>query len=84
MPNLPVSHTIQALQLADQLVQSVTRADGQWSDPADVASQAEYATYLRELSVVTSQWQAQTQLLVQLLSDHPLLMALPPHPATHP
>ena len=52
MPNLPVSHTIQALQLADQLVQSVTRADGQWPDPADVASQAEYATYLRELSAV--------------------------------
>jgi hypothetical protein len=78
MPNLPVSHTIQALQLADQLVQSVTRADGQWPDPADVASQAEYATYLRELSAVTSQWQAQTQLLVQLLSDHPQLMAPAP------
>ncbi len=84
MPNHPVLHTIQALELAAQLVTHVIQTDAPRAPATDSASQAEYATYLRELQAVTAQWQAQTQLLQQLLSDHPQLMAPPPPPATHP
>ena len=60
MSNHPVLHTIQALELAAQLVTHVTQADVPRAPAADSAGQAEYATYLRELSAVTSQWQAHT------------------------
>jgi hypothetical protein len=54
MPNHPVLHTIQAFELAAQLVTHVTQVDAPRAPASDSARQAEYATYLRELQSVTA------------------------------
>ncbi len=54
MPNHPVLHTIQALELAAQLLTHGTQTDAPRASVTDSASQAEYATCLRELQAVTS------------------------------
>jgi hypothetical protein len=48
-------HTIQVLELVAQLLTHVTQTDAPRAPASDSASQAEYATYLRELQAVTAQ-----------------------------
>jgi hypothetical protein len=51
--------------------------------PTDYQARAELATYVRELNLTASGWQTQSELLLQLLSDHPVQMEAAP-PAVTP
>jgi hypothetical protein len=73
-----VSDFITALRAHEQRLDALTIATGQMSQPTDYQARAELATYVRELNLTASGWQTQSELLLQLLSDHPAQMESAP------
>ncbi len=65
------------LRQAEQQLDQLTLASAAQPQPVSFELRAEYAAYLSELNQAAAQWQAQTQQLLQILSDHPGLISRP-------
>lgn len=69
------------LMHAEQQLDKLTLQSANVPQPVSFEMRAEYAAYLRELNQSAAAWQAQTQQLIQILSDHPgLIQSVPPVP----
>ena len=73
-----VSDFITALRALEQRLDTLTIMTGRMPQPSDYHSRAELATYVRELNMTASAWHTQSDRLMQLLSDHPGLVASVP------
>ncbi len=69
-----IAQFITTLHTLEQRLDALTIATGQMPQPTDYQARAELATYVRELNLTASGWQTQSELLLQLLSDHPAQM----------
>ena len=68
------------LMHAEQQLDQLTIQSANIPQPVSFELRAEYAAYLRELNQAAATWQQQTLQLIQILSDHPGLMAVTPPP----
>ena len=73
-----IAQFITTLHTLEQRLDALTIATGQMPQPTDYQARAELATYVRELNLTASGWQKQSELLLQLLSDHPAQMEATP------
>lgn len=80
MPQPTIEHLYQLLREAESTLDRLTIENSALPPHASFELRAEYATYLRELNQTAAVWQAQTQQLLQILSDHPGLAVPPPPP----
>lgn len=81
MDQRTISNFQELLYDAERQLDQLTRVSAALPVPISFELRAEYAAYLRELNQSAAAWQAQTQQLIQILSDHPgLIQTVPPVP----
>ncbi len=83
MDQRTITQIQELLYAAEQQLDQLTLASAAQPQPVSFELRAEYAAYLSELNQAAAQWQAQTQQLLQILSDHPGLIS-PPDPTVMP